>query len=235
MNAETEEGVDQLPEDLAALRHTDAPARDPDYGRRVWARVSTQLGARERGQPWYAALATRLLRPAPLGVAALALTAVLAFQVGRMHGPELPELPEQVAESSSAVAPTDDRYAVGRQRVLAVSIGDHLAGTERLLMEIVNRDLDEDMDLESERQWATVLLTANRLYRYAAEQADQPRVAQVLADMEPVLLALANGGAANADDADASQELMTLRRSIEDRGLIFKARTTEVQGTEIAL
>jgi len=202
----------KLQDDLLGFAHAEAPARDELYGRRIWAKVQPALAPR--------GAASRRMTPWPWAiVASLALVAVLAYQLGRSE--LVAPIPE---EGATVAATTPPGRSAASQRVLAASVADHLQGTERLLLEIANRNPDAEIDIEAERQWASILLTANRLYRYAAEQAGQARVAQVLEDMEPVLIQLANG-----DGEDASDELMGLRRSIEQRDLIFKARTTEVQ------
>jgi hypothetical protein len=209
--------------DLAQLAHEPVPEKDDLYGRRVWARVESELAVQGGSTAHASEAATR----APYGwavAASLALVAVLAFQVGRMNGPETDPAIETSAAVDTGVA-TSEEGPTPAERVLAASVSDHFEGAERLLMQISNQDpAAEDIDIESEREWASVLLTANRLYRYAAERAGQQRVVQVLEDMEPVLIQLANG-----EGADASDELRGLRHSIQQRDLIFKARTTEVQ------
>jgi hypothetical protein len=210
--------------DLEQLAHTPAPEPDDMYGRRVWARIEPELADRAQPDPAPRTVSSR----GPYGwavAASLALVAVIAFQMGRMNRDDPAASDPQVAEVGPAVA-TPDRAgrSVTSQRVLAATVADHLQGTERLLLQIANQEPGGDVDIDAERQWASVLLMANRLYRYAAEQAGQERVAQVLSDIEPVLIQLANG-----EGADASDELRGLRHSIAERDLIFKARTTEVQ------
>jgi anti-sigma factor RsiW len=211
--------------DLAQLAHEAAPQRDDLYGRRMWAQVEPKLASHETTQSTQSTGPSRFAR-SPYGwavAAGLALVAVLAFQVGRMNGPE--SVGVETDAEVVAAATGADPGPTPAQLVLAASVSDHLDGAERLLVQISNQDpAATDIDIEAEREWASVLLTANRLYRYAAERAGQERVVQVLDDMEPVLIQLANG-----EGSDASDELRGLRRSIRQRDLIFKARTTEVQ------
>lgn len=196
------------------------PDPGPDLEQRVWARLEPQLESRDvrtDGPGWLHRfldiLSPRLVMPLAT-VSVLTLVAAVAFYAGRTVGP---------APQDPGVLLTEMEVGAS-ERVLTASVVDHLSGSERLMLELVNRRLagDTSVDLESERRWAQVLLMANRLYRYAAEQADQPRIAHLLQEMEPVLVALAN-----SDQAAASDELKELQASIANRDLLFKVRSTK--------
>lgn len=199
------------------LSHLDAEVPDPgpDLEQRIWTRLEPRLAERPSAG-WMGRLSDLFAAGMmmPLATASvLVLVAAVAFHAGRSIGPA-PDRPGVV----TAEGP-DDASA----RVLTASVVDHLSGSERLMLELVNRRLagDDAVDLASERRWAQVLLMTNRLYRYAAEQAGQPRIAHLLEEMEPVLVALAN-----SDAAAASDELERLQQSITRRDLLFKLRTT---------
>ena len=73
--------------------------------------------------------------------------------------------------------------------------------------------------LAGEQRAARELLSANRLYRTAAEHGGREGVAALLGDIEPVLLELAH---LPAEPQPADLEF--LRRRIEAQGLLFKTR-----------
>lgn len=193
--------------ELDAMMEPRIPERDSNYGRRVWARVDAALDAAPaRGFPW------SRLRFAG-GVLVLAMVAVTAFQMGRMT----PAAPMSVPLANVSTGGEEPA------RLLQASLANHFDSADRLLTEIANGDAAE-VNIESEKEWAKVLLVANRLYRYAAEQAGQPRIAQLLSDMEPVLIELANGAGQLTPE-----EYRLLRQSIAERDLVFKVRTAKLK------
>lgn len=203
-----------LTAELANLPDLPVPERDDHYGRRVWARVDAEIDERDnRGFSWpRLSFFPGAFRWAG-GLLAISLVAVIAFQAGRMAPPE-------PMHNVIAAVPVDGNER--QARLLQASLVDHLEGAERLLMEISNNDMAE-IDIESEKNWAKTLLVANRLYRFAAQQAGQHRIAILLTDMEPVLIELANGAGELTPD-----EYRVLRQSVEERDLLFKVRSTSL-------
>jgi hypothetical protein len=192
---------EQLRRELGALDTLGAPEPRAGIEGRMWARVSPSLARPSRrlalptGWPGWAALAA--------GVSVIAL---LGFLSGRISRPEPDEL--AVVETFKALAPE------ARERVLQAALADHLDSSQRFLLEVENGA----PNLDQERLWAESLLSANRLYRRAAERAGQRRVAAVLEELEPLLAQLANSpDSFNLDDA---------RRRIEHADLLFKVRIT---------
>ena len=129
---------------------------------------------------------------------------------GFLAGRSLHEAPTEraVALTLKALPPA------ARDRVLQAALADHLDSSQRLLLEVTNGA----SSLDEERAWAETLLSANRLYRHAAERAGQRRVAAVLAELEPFLTQLA--------DAPESFDLRRSQERIESRELLFKVRIT---------
>lgn len=185
------------------------PGRDEFYGRRVWARVDAALddGSRKR----FAARWLPKFRVAG-GLLVVSMVALIAFQLGRYSQP-----PGEHVLVETPVG-DDSRPA----RLLHASLVNHFGDAERLLTEIANSET-ATVDLEAEKDWAKVLLVANRLYRFAAERAGQHRIALLLADMEPVLIELANGAGQLTPE-----EYRVLRQSIAERDLLFKVRSTNI-------
>lgn len=206
----------QLVAELDAIAEPEIPERDEFYGRRVWARVDAALEADESRTTRWKLPGWPAMRFAG-GALVIAMVAVVAFQMGRMAPPAMPT---QIVH-----VPVEAGMNTGNNtqaRLLEASLVRHFDSADRLLTEIANNQNGE-VDIESEKEWAKVLLVANRLYRFAAEQAGQVRIAQLLADMEPVLIELANGAGQLTPD-----EYRMLRQSISDRDLVYKVRSTNI-------
>jgi hypothetical protein len=183
----------------ASAEEPDAPPVDA-----VWARLLPELTAARRPRTW-----ARHVLP-PLAAAAALL---LAIQLGR-HRPGAPP------PTPSAAPSTAD--ARGRERILLVAVGDHLERTQMLLVELSNAPGERATDIGSEQQQAVELVSANRLYRQAAEQAGEPAVASLLDELERVLVEVARG-----PETLQPAALAQLQKRIESRGLLFKVRVLE--------
>ena len=159
------------------------------------------------------------MRPAPwLAAAAAVLLTVGAYWLGRHDAgigsaPPAPMIAKGTPELSLGIQAT-------RERVVLAALGEHLDRTERTLVELVNSQPGRRVDISAEQAWARDLLEANRLYRQAAGR-QSPALSQVLDDLEPVLLEIANSPSQLTSD-----EFETLRDRIEARSLVFKVRVT---------
>jgi len=192
---------DALRRELSSLDTLDAPEPRPGLEGRMWARLAPSL-ARRRRRFW--------LPEGRLGWAVLAsavgMVAIAAFLAGRGLRPTPDE--DTVTAGIQALPPA------ARERVLQAALADHLESSQRLMLEVVNGP----ETLGDERAWAAALLSANQLYRRAAERAGQRRVAALLLELEPVLNELAQ----NPETLD----LRGARAQIHDRDLLFKVRIT---------
>jgi len=167
----------------------------------MWARVGPSLA-----RPYARfAFPGGWLRWAAVGTAALAI-AFAGFMAGRLL--HEPPTESTVAETLKALPPA------ARDRVLQAALAEHLESSQRLLLEVVNGTTSVDEG----RAGAGALLSANRLYRRAAENAGQRRVAAVLAELEPFLAQLA--------DAPESFDIRRSQERIESADLLFKVRIT---------
>jgi predicted anti-sigma-YlaC factor YlaD len=182
-----------------------APAAEarPGFERDVWARLEPQLVHRsaKREGGW------RTLFWAPQwalagGVAALVL---VAFMAGRISN----------APGGAAPAPLQAEFAP--ERVLQAAVGDHLDRTQMMLAELANSDQAGVLATEQER--AADLVAVNRVIRASAEQSGDAAIADVLEDLERVLLEIANAPA-NA----SSNELTDLQSRITTQDLLFRLR-----------
>jgi hypothetical protein len=198
---------------LRAAAADEVPERGEDYGAQVWARLEPRLPARARPawtwtdlRPWLAA-------------AAVALLALSAFIVGRWSGAPT----ESTRDSAVAREMSTDPRAV-RQRVVLAAIGDHVERAERALVELAHTTDAGTVDISAEQAWARQLLDANRLYRQSLQDASSPGLADLLGELEPILLELVNSPSRLSEP-----EVRALQARIEERSLVFKLRVTGAQ------
>jgi hypothetical protein len=196
MTHPTDDELDRRTIDLVTSSFP-VPERGEDYGRRVWTHLAPKLSeapARRRTALFAA------LRPFALAASVLLLVAG-AFFVGR---------------ASSSRPPEGPLSADARRRILLVAVGDHLERSRMVLLEYVNATPQEAAGAR-ERAWAEELVASNRLYRQTAARSGEPGVAEVLDQLERVLLEIANSPAPATPEAREA-----LRRRIESEGVLFK-------------
>jgi hypothetical protein len=213
--AECQEELHRLAEMLAAYQALPVPDPGEEYGRRVWQQIAPRL-KEKRSHWWQAFLEPRRLTAAGL-LAALLLVAFLAGRVSKQldHG--------DAALTANQV----------RQRVLLLAVGEHLGRSEMVLMEIANAGPEgasvKQVNLSSQRRRAEELLDENRLYRQTALQEGDIGIANVLDELERVLLDVAN-----SPGNVTSAQFKSIRQRIDDDGLLFKVRvlTKEIERRE---
>ncbi len=174
------------------------PVPEPgvDYEERVWRRLAGRLpkpNSRWAAWSWPRALAF---------AASMAGLLVAAFFLGR-----------------ASVKPPQPISARASQRVLLVALGEHLERSQMVLAELVNSAPDEELPIDSERQRAADLVDENRLYRQTALKDGDRATADVLDDLERVLLAIARG-----PEKLEPGELEELQKRIQDQGILFRVR-----------
>jgi hypothetical protein len=195
----------------AVLAHADAldvPERGPEYGREVWARIAPRLDEPRPRSAWWQALFV----PRRWAVAgAMAAVIVGAFFAGRFWPYHAP-----------APARQQPLAAETRERILVVSLGEHLDRSQMVLLELVNAQSGGEMDMSAKQQRADDLVSANRLFRQAAAYSGDFGTAEVLEDLERVLLEIARG-----PSRLSSQQFEHLRGRIEAQGIMFKVRVID--------
>jgi hypothetical protein len=164
---------------------------------------ATWLALRPRLQATRHARSVRRFLLAPLAAAA---ALVVAFLAGRHWS----------VPSPPPAAAADERV---RERVLLVAVGDHLERSQMLLVELAAAPRGRAADIGIEQGWAQELVGANRLYRQAALRAGEPAVADVLDELERLLVEVAS-----APETLQPEQLARLQERIEARGLLFKVR-----------
>jgi hypothetical protein len=203
--AECRRAWDELSRTLSAVTDEAVAAGGiPEFGvaesERAWQRLAARLevGGRHR-----ASRPARLLVPL-----AMAASLLVAFVIGR----------HSVTPPPAAVA------GQGPERVLLMAVGDHLERSERLLMEVSNAAPEAAAEDPKRQQQAEELVAANRLYRQAAARSGEPGMANVLEELERLLVEVAHQPSLTPTD------VKELKRRIEFLGLLFKVR---VLGTEV--
>ena len=175
------------------------PERSPDYGQAVWQRIEKRVSRRPgtRWTGWW------------IWAPAMAALLLAAFFAGRFSRPDSP----------TASGPV-------RERILLVAVGDHLERSQMVLAELSNAPAGKgNIDISDERQRAEELLDDNRLYRQTAGSTGDAGVANVLDELERVLIEIAHSPSEISND-----QLEDLQRDIQDQGLLFKIR---VLGTQV--
>lgn len=197
------------------LRLVSAPAvpeRAEDYGTLVWQRIRPILP--ERAAAWWHAW----LRPQRLAwTGAVAVLLVVAFLAGRMWQKPQPPVAQSRPENV-------------RERVLLVAVGSHLERSQLVLLELMNADPKGTLDIAAEQELASDLVSANRLYRQAAQKSSEPAVRTVLDQLEQVLIEIAN----SPSELDSAR-LAEIQDRIRSQGLLFRIRVlgSKVKGKRV--
>jgi anti-sigma factor RsiW len=192
------------------------PERGADYEAQVWRQVSEKL-------PRKGSFASRWFTWKPLvAAAAMAVLVVAAFLAGRTwHTPGASHGPGVMADSQV------------RERVLMVAVGDHLERSQTVLVELSNAGAPSSgaLDISYEQRAAEDLVESNRLYRQTAMSAGDAATANLLEELENVLLDIAH-----SPSEVSEKQLEDLRREIEGRGILFKVKVfgTQVQERQSA-
>jgi hypothetical protein len=192
---------------VLTLVETAAPVEArPGFERDAWARLEPQLPSPRSAQRWTSSFFWFPQWALAGGIAALVFVAFMAGRItGGVPGGAAPEA-DVVAEASPG-------------RVLHAAVGDHLDRTQIMLSELVNNDVDQADVFAGEQARASDLVAVNRLIRQSAAQSGDAGVADVLEDLERVLLEIAN---APADVT--SNELSDLKSRITAQDLVFRVR-----------
>jgi len=186
------------------------PERAAHYEAQLWSTLKPRLDVTEspKASVWHS-----LLQPRKWAIAGtLAILVAAAFLAGRY----LPrrETPSPIVKVQ---APT-----TGSDRVLMVAVGDHLDRTEMILVELANTPAEGKVDISAERELAQNLVNENRLYRQTAQHDKDTEIANVLDQVERVLIDISHH-----PDSVSGKELEQLQQRIESQGVLFKVRVIE--------
>lgn len=231
--------LDALRQALEAVSASAVPERDDSYGRMVWARLQPQLRD-QRARTWWRRLMAgfvtwpRFTTATPVAdrgprlalAGGMAVLLVAAFVAGHNWQGSVAPAPGTRAEQP-ITAPTTASADGDSQRVLLGAVGGHLERSARILLEVTNGPTDGPTDVSAEQSWAGDLVAANRLYRQTAQRQGEAGLADLLEELERVLVEISNSPAQMS-----AEQFQALRKRIDDRGLIFKVRVLESQVQE---
>lgn len=202
---------------LAAVDSTSAIEIAEGFEPKVWARLQPDLerGRRNNWLSWF------VLSPARLAwVAGIVVLVTASFFAGRVSQ----RLPAATSSTAQTTAATTSNAL--RERILLSDLGEHLDRSQLMLVDLVSANPADQTDLAAERTRAEELVADNRLYRQTAAANGNTALAAVLDDLEQVLVDVA----ASPDTMKAA-DLASVRKRIEDKGLLLKVRvlSSEVQ------
>jgi hypothetical protein len=199
---------------LASVHTHQIPERGDGYGADVWARIQDRL-ERAPARTWLSWFAPRHLAFAG-GIAVLLVAAFLAGRYSLRS-------PSQQARVTPAPAGTTPQVQV-RDRVLLVAVSDHLERSQMVLVEMMNRPTDGQVDITATQEWARDLVPTNRMIRQTAYETGERVVADVLDELERLLVEIAN-----SPSRLSSAEFQQIRQRIEAQGIVFKIRVLDSQ------
>jgi len=179
------------------------PELPEHFERVVWARLQPNLERERKGwASWFVLTPSRVA-----GIAAVVLLITAAFVAGRL-----------VPRTNEAAVTAADAAQI-RERILLVDLGEHLDRSQMVLVELAAVDDEGTADITDERSRAEQLVAANRLYRQTALSNGDRSLADLLDELERVLVDVVA-----SPDHMSSEELNEVRRRIESKGLLFKVR-----------
>jgi hypothetical protein len=179
------------------------PEPDREFERSVWARMVPQLESLRSaatGRRWFVAFAA---------AAAVCLLIVGAFAIGRISRRAEPSITAGLSQHA-------------RERILAISLADHLDRAEMLMTEISNASDTDVPRFGAERRRAQDLVEEGRLMRQTLAIGGQTGTLNLLDDVERFMLEVAN-----APDQMGPEELRELQGRIGAGSLLFKVRIIE--------
>jgi hypothetical protein len=200
---------------LTLVHDAPVPERGADYGQQVWTRLRWKLASRRSSR----ALTGRWLATAAVLAVGLC-TGSIVVNWPPTRQPE-PAAKSTIAQVSKPAATPQNQQS---ERVLVLVVGDHLESSERMLTEVANADPKRGYDAGDAQQRAIELVASNRMYRQTAAQHGDERIASLLSDLEPILVELAHAGKTLSPD-----ELASIQKRIESKGLLFKVRVMSAQ------
>jgi hypothetical protein len=188
-----------------------SPTAVPPEGfeRVMWARVSARLDA-PRATGWAAWFTwPRLV----MAGGALAVV-VAAFVAGRS------------TREPASVAPVEVLVKLAPETALLLATSDHFERAQMTLAEVLHADAG-DPGLAAERARAADLVAASRLIRQSVSQSGDAGMADVLEDLERVLVEIANRA-----DGWSSDELEAFKARVDEGGMLFRLRVVSAEMRE---
>jgi len=198
--AECRAAASNLALTLNSLHECTVPEPGVDFGRSAWA----QLAPRLQEPPRRFRFAWHWLAPA------MCCLLLIAFVAGRISKRVEPSITAGLSDTA-------------RQRILAITIADHLDRTELLLTEISNTGDSAPPDFVSTRGRAQDLVDEGRLLlQTLSHTGGETATTALLDEVERFMIEVAN-----SPDHLSANEVSTLQRRIQSGSLLFKVRIIE--------
>jgi len=212
----------ELCETLRLVDASEVPEPGPEFERVMWARVQRALPGRKDAGRLFTFFEKR--RPASflLPAAGLAAAVIVAVLVAGRFPAKGRHTTAPAPAPAVASAPVPDTRS--RERVLLSALDSHFQRSEVLLVELMNAPAAGDDNFGFERETADDLLGSSRLYRATAELNGNVQFAQLLEDLESVLVEIAR----SPEKVDR-KEFGALRARIDNDNLLFKVRAVSKQ------
>ncbi|MGD1071296.1 MAG: hypothetical protein ABSB15_14240 [Bryobacteraceae bacterium] len=196
---ECSSAAESLAATLKVCSEWNVPEPGSGFERSVWARLVPQMPGRDRTgwfRVWVAA-------------AAMAALIAIAFIAGRTTPSPQPSLTAGLSSQA-------------RQRILEISLADHLDRAAMLLTEISNATDTDAEDFSSDRARAQDLVEEGRLMRQLLASQGESATLAFLDEVERFMLEVAN-----SPDKVGPEEIHRLQRRIGAGSLLFKVRIIE--------
>lgn len=219
---------------LDSVANDDVPDAPAEYEEKVWNTLRFELGRKPaadgaagtllprpsgregRGRPDEGAFLARRWTSHLKTAAAAAALVTFGFLAGRNQEPARPQAAAVANRVKTPPAPAPAANEPSTGAGIAYAAERHFDRSSRLLLEVAN---DGKSASTLEQSDAEALLASNRLYRVMAVQTGATGIADLLADIEPILIELAH----TPSDASAA-DLAVIRQRIAERELLFKLR-----------
>lgn len=201
------EALEQIGDTLAMVQA--APLVEPPDGfeRVMWARVSARLEAAPRTGGWASWFTWPRLAMA--GGALAVVTA--AFVAGRWTSEPAPGAPVEVL------------VRLAPETAVQLATSDHLDRAQMILAEVLHAEAG-DAALVAEQARAADLVAASRLIRQSVSQSGDLGMADVLEDLERVLVEIANRA-----DGWSPDELDAFKARLDERGMLFRLKVVSAE------
>ncbi len=162
-----------------------------------------------------------------ISFAVIAVFSFSLFYLGRISVEQLPErMHADVENSNSQQQPNFSNSQ--SQRVLYQSLQQHLDSSNRLLTTVSNTESQEAASINQRMQYLDDLLAFNRLYRRLLEKNGDQQLAQVLRQMESILIEIKNADSSTDSEFSLNeQQLESVKQRLNHSDLIFKIRVSK--------
>jgi hypothetical protein len=193
--------AEKLARELSIWKEWTVPETDPEFGRSVWAAIAPRLEESPSHRFRWLKFASAL--------AVMATLLITAFVAGRASRHPRPSLTAGLSKQA-------------RERILAISLADHLDRAEMLLTEISNAGESDTAELSDDRGRAQDLVEEGRIMRQTLAREGDTSTLALLDEVERFMLEVAN-----SQEKLTPVEMRQLRERIGSGSLLFKVRIIE--------